>query len=345
MKDSILKSLFKLTLVLMTTYSMSSCDKQAAPKASSQALETSKAKQTINASQDLHHLFLDAARQSFEQLLNRAMVLSETVTHFTRQPTQKNLVSAQLAWKQTHDRYITTQLFRHIDLTHPQLDLSQSSPKVIHPIDIRLDQHPMIPGYLDAVAGYANSGLIYSELPISAEILNTEHQFSDTGYVAIGFHALKFMLDGDPAFDSPHSSRFASLTENKQNSSAPPRPEERRSRYLLLLVDMIIEDLKRLLLAWSSEDGFYTQTLLAMDQKQSERLILNALNLESASLSALKTESAAKANKASHLNRDSIASRTALLLSVLQQLSGTGYPVPDSLRAIIAQEEPEQTKP
>jgi len=345
MKDISHPLLCKLALMLLAGSLLAGCEKQSTPETSSPAPTLSEAKQTTGSSQGPHLFFLKAAQQSFELSHKSAIELKEAVSTFTDKPTAENLNSALATWEQAHNHYLATQLFRNVNLIHPQLDLSQSLPEVIHPIEIRLDQHPIIPGYLDAVEGYPASGLIYSEFVISEENLNTEHQFSDTAYVAMGFHALEFMLNGDSSFDQPHSVRFASIDDKKQNSPTKPTEEWRRSKYLLLLSSLIVKDTEQLLTEWSSESGFYPQTLLSMGKEQLDQLIISALDLEKASLSMINTNTASDETETLHQNQKSVDARTELLSSVIQQIIGSGHPLPDSLLITTTQEEPEQTKP
>jgi hypothetical protein len=171
-----------------------------------------------------------------------------------------------------------------------------------------LDQHPIISGYLDAVPNYPTSGLIFTEQTLSTEYINNEHQFSDTAYVAIGFHALEFMLTGglNQTPEERHL-EFSSLSDAPEQNT----PSYRRSLYVQLLTEGINDDLKKLSSAWTTNDGFYPRTLSELLPDESNRLIQQAYKIEEHALSQLKEH-----EKSSH--PDAINERKAQLALILK---------------------------
>ncbi|MFT6265019.1 MAG: hypothetical protein ACJAWS_001167 [Oleiphilaceae bacterium] len=253
-------------------------------------------------------VFLSAAEKSFVQLAESGAALKLDTEKFTRTPSLENLIDAKKALLHTHHQYMLAQVFQKIDILHPEFDLQQSQPTVIHPLNIRLDQYPFISGYLDAVPSYPASGLIFAEQVLSEEYLNNEHQFSDTAYVAIGFHALELILSGGlNQTPKERSLEFSSL----KDSSGKGTPSYRRSRYVQLLTSLINNDLKKLSSAWTNNKDFYPQALNEMLPTESNRLIQQAYKIEEQALSQIK-----ESNKDSHLN--AIDERKAQLALILK---------------------------
>jgi len=230
-------------------------------------------------------LFLNAAEKAFMQLAESGNTLQHTIKKFIQNPSPEHLNEAKKALLNTHHQYMLIQVFQKIDILHPEFDLLQSQPTVIHPLNIRLDQHPIIPGYLDAVPNYPASGLIFAEQALSPEYLNNEHQFSDKAYVAIGFHALELMLTGGLSQTPTERSLNFSDISNSSNKKAP---KYRRSHYLQLLAELITEDLKKLSAAWTTNNGFYPKTLNELLPDESDRLIQQAYKIEEHALSQIK---------------------------------------------------------
>jgi len=257
-------------------------------------------------------LFLDAAEKTFIQLVLSGKALQHTIENFTQTPSPVHLNEAKKALVSAHHQYMLAQVFQKIDILHPEFDLLQSQPTVIHPLHIRLDQYPIISGYLDAVPSYPASGLIFSEQALSTEYLNNEHQFSDTAYVSIGFHALEFMLTGG-LNQSPkdRSLEFSSLSDASNKSTTP----HRRSRYLQLLTTQINDDIKKLSTAWTKTDGFYPETLNELLPSESDRLIQQAYKIEEHALSQIKEH-----GKGSH--SDATNERKAQLALILNNQNG-----------------------
>lgn len=253
-------------------------------------------------------IFLDAAEKAFIPLAKSGSVLQHTIETFTQTPSLKHLNEAKKVLLKTHHQYMLTQVFQKIDILHPEFDLVQSQPTVIHPLNIRLDQHPLIPGYLDAVPNYPASGLIFTEQALSTEYLNNEHQLSDTAYVAIGFHALEFMLTGGlNQTPKERSLEFSRLSDTSEKSTS----SDRRSRYVQFLTAVINDDLKKLSAAWATEQGFYPQTLNELLPNESDRLIQQAYKIEEQALSQIKEH-----EKDSH--PDAINERKAQLALILK---------------------------
>jgi len=220
--------------------------------------------------------------KTFTSSLTHARELSQLTTDFVKQPDDAGLQALAQSWKQSHDSYQTSELLRGFSLVHPDLDVRHDEPEVVHPVHIRLDQYPMIPGYLDSVPGYPISGLVFQETPLTEAFLNLEHQFSDRQYVALGFHAYELMLKGAEGIEQHGSpERFATLGSQNSDESAP---EFRRSLYLLLLAKQIESDIARLVLAWQDNEGFYITTLKAMPAQQFEQRFRDIMRLELARL-------------------------------------------------------------
>ena len=204
--------------------------------------------------QTLNILVADRFEELSQETITLSKQLSASIESFLQSPSDTALESAQRIWTQTHDAYLLAATADFLEIRHPVLDLSQSEPSVIHPLRLRLDQYPILPGYLDSVAGYPNSGLVHSELKINFETLNAEHQFSDRAYVTLGFHALEFILNGDPGIDEPRHQDFLMVDGA---TKAEEKAILRRREYLTFLSDQLNRDLLLLAEAWSNPEGFY----------------------------------------------------------------------------------------
>jgi len=271
---------------LLICIALSGCDTKVKSPKKEPAISTGSIAADSNIKQNANLvLFLDAAEKAFIPLAESGTALQHAIEQLTQAPSLKHLNEAKKVLLNTHHQYMLTQVFQKIDILHPEFDLLQSQPTVIHPLNIRLDQHPIISGYLDAVPNYPASGLIFSEQVLSTDYLNNEHQFSDTAYVAIGFHALEFMLKGGLNQTSKERSlEFSSLSDTSEKST----PSYRRSRYIQFLTEVINDDLKKLSTAWMPDEGFYPQTLNELLPNESDRLIQQAYKIEEHALSQVK---------------------------------------------------------
>lgn len=217
------------------------------------------------------HLYAQAWAQSKQ--------LEKAVQGLIDAPEAHTIEIAQQQWRQTHDAYLLASIADLLKMPHPVLDMTQNTPEVIHSARIRIDQHPIIPGYLDSVAGYPISGLMNAETPINFETLNAEHQFSDQAYVTLGFHALEFMLFGDPEIENPRFEDFLS-SENKEDELTA-KTAQRRLAYIRLLAGQLRKDLRLYVDAWSAPEGFYRNYVTVMRSKDLAETLTRALKIES----------------------------------------------------------------
>ncbi|WP_250656624.1 imelysin family protein [Alkalimarinus coralli] len=207
----------------------------------------------------LTQFFLEQAQKGFSSTCSTAEQLQRSIERFLSTPSQKGLTEAKQAWASAHQHYLATQLFRNINIQHPILDKSTTDP-VQHSIFIRIDQTPLLPGYLDQIEGYPKTGYVFSSLPIDRQTLNKEHQFADTAYVALGFHAIEFLLWGET--NRPFTDFLALSTELKSGMTDNPDTFKlRRSKLLALTTNLLVEDLKQLCNEWNIDGGYYATSL------------------------------------------------------------------------------------
>jgi len=115
--------------------------------------------------------------------------LQQQIVAFLDAPAEASLTDARQAWQAAHLAYRRVQSdYAQAGLTPPQIADSRDP----------IDAFPLLVGYLDQVPGYPNSGVVFSEVPLTPESLAREHQSTDFHYAILGFHPLEFMLWGNP---------------------------------------------------------------------------------------------------------------------------------------------------
>ncbi len=237
------------------------------------SLNTNKANIKPSTPTALTTYYLSLASQQFKTTCSNAEQLQASVQLFLTAPSKKTLKETRQHWLSSHNSYIASKLFRTLNIKHPELDHSQIDP-VKHSLTIRIDQSPMLPGYLDAVKGYPQSGYVFSPLPIDAETLNNEHQFSDTLYVTLGFHAIEFLLWGEGNEQARTSSDYATLTNIKEN---PELPQARRSQLLSLTTQLLSDDLQTQCKEWTNTEGYYPSKLSEKPEEEQNEYIVTSI--------------------------------------------------------------------
>jgi hypothetical protein len=196
---------------------------------------------------------INIINEHFSQLTVLSKDLNETLIAFTQAPSSKGLQQVTNALDSLHALFVSGYfLDTCCHIYSPKLTNSEDSLIALSTKD-RLDQQPLLPGYLDAVKGYPYSGLIFSDIPITRSAMEQEFQLGDPAYVSLGFHALSVILKGGNL--NRQVDDFSKLKSTKDTSSAPA--ELRRTLYAILLASEIANDISILKLFWESELNHY----------------------------------------------------------------------------------------
>ena len=161
---------------------------------------------------------------------------------------------------------------------------------------MRIDAHPLLPGYLDTVYGYPYSGLIHSDIPLTLANLYQEFQLGDPAYVTLGFHALEVMLKGSD--QERKLSDFAKLKALQEKHETDP--ELRRSLYSNLLAEQIRQDIFQLPANWRQN---IRGLLFSLDESQSVGLksrLVKSIKEQNTSSGVENTQTQAEADE--HFN-------------------------------------------
>lgn len=194
--------------------------------------------------------FLDT---HFSDLINKAHQLHQQVIVFAKSPSSSSLNETITRLDTVHESYLSSDILRTCCFSHLGAISTENSPISLY---TKLDQYPLLPGYLDTVEGYPYSGLVHSDIPITKQSMLQEFQLGDPNYVTLGFHPLYVLLQGGDINRS--ADEFQALSSTDDTGAAAP--ELRRTLYAILLASEIKKDLSELKLAIVS----HIQSKLAM---------------------------------------------------------------------------------
>tara|TARA_R110001592_G_scaffold89970_3_gene264645 strand:- start:10914 stop:11894 length:981 start_codon:yes stop_codon:yes gene_type:complete len=244
-------------------------------------------------------LFINTVDEHFSELLNESKYLHENLMAFTKKPTQESLQKTIQHLEKTHALFISGYFLDTCCLIYTPPQVQDENVTNSIKIKTRLDQQPLLPGYLDAVEGYPFSGLIYADIPITVENMAQEFQLGDTAYVSLGFHALELILKGSNL--KRKVSDFSTLTSTSDTSSAPP--ELRRTLYAMLLASEIKKDISALKQAWEAN----LKKQLQQSTSAQAEAFFDALNVK------IEKEIQDQKNQDDHFNLESISLKQTLL--------------------------------
>lgn len=113
----------------------------------------------------------------------------------------------------------------------------------------RADIWPILPGYVDAVPGWPESGIVYdATLPLDVDTLLAQQDVSDPAEVSVGLQVVHQLLAGVP--EAPRTVLdLTAVTELLPSHQLPLQdlPENRRRSYLDAASALLLEDLSLLI--------------------------------------------------------------------------------------------------
>lgn len=174
---------------------------------------------------------------TYEDSLQAARALQQTVTAFTAMPSLDTQAAARKAWLAAREFYGQTEAFRFYG----------------GPIDDdkgpegRLNAWPMDESYVDSVEGKPNAGLINNrKQAINKKSLSAMNERGGEENIATGWHAIEFMLWGqDRSEAGPGDRSFEDFIDGKRANA------DRRRQYLNVVTELLIDDLQGVLRAWA----------------------------------------------------------------------------------------------
>ncbi|MGH1372688.1 MAG: imelysin family protein, partial [Cellvibrionaceae bacterium] len=169
------------------------------------------------------------------------LALQRATQTLTADPSELNLTNARKQWHQAHQQLMRLQPFFTLGHINPGLF------KQLEHAQWQLDAWPIEPGYIDYFDVYKHSGIVNDiALPVTADAIRQQHGFSSDSDVAIGMHAIAYLLWGEkqqrPASD--FAAQAPSASEQKNGLGGADLPPRRRGALLNLLLSLILDDLR-----------------------------------------------------------------------------------------------------
>ncbi len=178
-----------------------------------------------------------------EQTLQAAENLQLASNQLVATPSPDTLALAQQTWRITH---------HHLLQMNTYFALGSISPDLFKQLDdarFLLDATPIEPGYLDYFDVYLHSGIVNDiAIPIRADTIRQQHGFSSDSDVALGMHAIEYLLWGEQG-NRPISDFITappSAEQQAQGLTGEDLPQQRRTALLQLQITLLIDELKAL---------------------------------------------------------------------------------------------------
>ena len=197
------------------------------------------------------------ARIEIERFQSSIVTLADHVS-------SENLSLSKQAWLDAHSAYELTTLHRYFAT---QLIGEQNSLALMQ-LQYQINHWPIIPGYIDYVNGYPDSGIVYDiNVTLDVDSIREQHGAFDIYEVTLGFHVIEFLLWG---YDTDSVARPAAdfdavleLTpeETESGYSLEQLSNNRRRLFLAVAADTLVEDFRALQSLWLTEESSIRQRI------------------------------------------------------------------------------------
>jgi putative iron-regulated protein len=197
------------------------------------------------------------ARIEIERFQSSIVTLADHVS-------SENLSLSKQAWLDAHSAYELTTLHRYFAT---QL-LGEQNSLALMQLQYQINHWPIIPGYIDYVNGYPDSGIVYDiNVTLDVDSIREQHGAFDIYEVTLGFHVIEFLLWG---YDTDSVARPAAdfdavleLTpeETESGYSLEQLSNNRRRLFLAVAADTLVEDFRALQSLWLTEESSIRQRI------------------------------------------------------------------------------------
>lgn len=222
------------------------------------------ARPTQQTVRSLVHNHLQQASRDFEQAESAIMAFDAAVTELLRQPDTDRLNNARSAWMNAHNAWEATLLHRYL----AEQVLPQDVALQLGNLAYQLNDWPILPGYVDAVENYPDSGLVHDiNVSLDASSLRQVHGQFELSEAALGFHVLEFLLWGentDRISPRPVSDFVPAEVPDIATDSAMSEaqlPTNRRRELLDQVSAILLSDFQQTRELWSRNMLLYQQAI------------------------------------------------------------------------------------
>ncbi|MEP3372469.1 MAG: imelysin family protein [Maribacter dokdonensis] len=212
--------------------------------------------------------YADLVLANYQAALVDAEAMNVAIQTFVATPTEENFEAAKEAWLTSRESYGPSEAFR---FANGPIDTGDTEE-----IEGYLNSWPLDEAYIDYVEGDVDAGIInnLADFPtLTKEILTGENGNGGEENVAIGYHAIEFLLWGqDLTAPSENLAGQREYTDFVDGGTAAN--QDRRREYLAIVADLLTDHLQIIIDEWS---GDYRSTFLALDEDEALDNIISSI--------------------------------------------------------------------
>ncbi|MEX0618243.1 MAG: imelysin family protein [Pseudohongiellaceae bacterium] len=229
--------------------------------------------------------YLDQAERDYHSLAQYAGTFHQGLLGFLDNPDEPGLEQLRQLWLTAHRSYTATALHRYFLQRLAATSSEAASIETrLNELHYRVNYWPILPGYLDYVYNYPDSGLIFDlSVPLSENSLRSQHGVFDLSEVTTGFHVLEFLLWGTNNAPGMLRSSADFLAESELSTEQLTAGmqvadlENNRRRELLRIVSQILlQDTNAISEIWLQQRGDLERVLAGLGRDHVLLLLLDS---------------------------------------------------------------------
>jgi len=213
---------------------LSACDKTPEPAPDTQAV--AEASPWLNAERAL----MDALQTESDTRLRRLTVsatgFADAIDGLLNDTSAERLGTARQAWSHLYQSFNQAFVVLLCRGTQSPVDLVRLQ---------RTDSFPILPGYIDGLNEWPDSGIVNDvSLALTRDTLLEQQDATLEGEASIGFQVIHFLLHGEPAHPrTVEALQMVTELDEDMLGELADQPTNRRRAYLQLVTDLLVEDL------------------------------------------------------------------------------------------------------
>lgn len=229
----------------------------------------------------LVHGYLQQVEFDFANVETNLTRLQSDIVRFLDSPDTDTMNTMRSGWLNAHVAFELTTLHHYF----AGMLLAEQESLTLLQLQYRTNHWPILPGYIDYVDGYPNSGIV-SDITVVLDVpsLRQQHGTFDLAEATLGFHVLEFLIWGEnpdgntlrPASDYESISQLTALQADG-GLKLVQLGKNRRRQLLSLTAQVLMEDFQSTQSLWQESSSLFREKVNLMDSPELLILLMTAM--------------------------------------------------------------------
>ncbi len=225
--------------------------------------------------------YLQQIDLDFNEVESNLELLQNELALFIESPNTGSMDNVRASWLRTHSAFELTSLHRYF----AGIVVAEQESLALFQLQYRINHWPILPGYIDYVEGYSDSGIVH-DITVVLDVpgLQAQHGVFELAEATLGFHVLEYLVWGEN--QQQNALRPASDYEPLMQLTAEQidgglelahLSNNRRRQFVVVVSDALLEDFQSSQLLWNQGSIPFRDNLDSMSGSQLLSLLMEAM--------------------------------------------------------------------